>query len=174
MRMDRFTAFVAGSGRIAPRPFALKAAIVYVVSFLSQFLLAAPVMAHASVVPFLLVQIAVAWSWYALHVRRLRDAGRPVGPALAFTLLYLLAIVLLLLATLATNDSASGGEGAPFAAVAQIFLLLFLIGTVLGDPTLGMFGYVMLAVLVLVMLPIVMALAFTVWAGTRPTATTPP
>lgn len=174
--MDRFTAFVAGSGRIAPRPFALQAAIVYVVSFLSQFLLAAPVMAHASVFPFLIVQIAVAWSWYALHVRRLRDAARPAAPALAFTLLYLLAIVLLLLATLATNDAASGrgAEGAPFASVVQIFLLLFLIGTVLGDPNLGMFGYVMLAVLALVMLPIVMALAFTVWAGTRPTASTPP
>jgi hypothetical protein len=37
-----------------------------------------------------------------------------------------------------------------------------------------MLGYVMLAVLVLVMLPIVMALAFTVCAGTRPTASTPP
>jgi uncharacterized membrane protein YhaH (DUF805 family) len=174
--MDRFTAFVAGSGRIAPRPFALKAAIVYVVSFLSQFLLAAPVMAHASVIPFLIVQIAVAWSWYTLHVRRLRDAGRPGGSVLALTLLYLLAIVLLSLATLATNDSASGrgAEGSPFAAVVQIFLLLFLIGTVLGDPNLGMFGYVMLAVLALVMLPIVMALAFTVWAGTRPTASTPP
>jgi uncharacterized membrane protein YhaH (DUF805 family) len=173
--MDRFTAFVAGSGRIAPRPFALTAAIVYVVSFLSQFLLAAPVVAHASVIPFLIVQIAVAWSWYALHVRRLRDAERPVGPALALTLLYLLAIVLLMLATLATNDSASGrgAEGAP-PAVVQIILLLFLIGTVLGDPNLGMFGYVMLAVLALVTLPIVMALAFTVWAGTRPTASTPP
>lgn len=172
--MNKLTAFVAGSGRIAPRPFALKVTVVYAVSFLSQFLLAAPVMAHASVVPFLVVQIAIAWTWYALHVRRLRDAGRPGGSALALTLLYLLAIVLLLLATLATNDSASGGEGAPFAAVVQIFLLLFLIGTVLGDPALGMFGYVMLAVLALVMLPIVMALAFTVWAGTRPTASTPP
>ena len=171
--MDKFTAFLAGSGRIAPRPFALQVTIVYVVSFLSQFLLAAPVMAQASVVPFLIVQVAVAWSWYALHVRRLRDAERPVGPALALTLLYLLAVVLLLLATLATNDWASGAERAP-PAVVQIFLLLFLVGTVLGDPNLGMFGYVMLAVLALVMLPIVMALAFTVWAGTRPTASAPP
>lgn len=172
--MDKPTAFVAGSGRIAPRPFALKVTAVYAVSFLSQFLLAAPVLAHASVVPFLLVQGAIAWSWYTLHVRRLRDAGRPGGSALALTLLYLLAIVLLLMATLATNDSASGREGAPFAAVVQIFLLLYLVGTVLGDPALGMFGYVMLAVLVLVMLPIVIALGFTVWAGTRPTASTPP
>ena len=173
--MNKLTAFVAGSGRIAPRPFALKVTVVYAVSFLSQFLLAAPVMAHASVVPFLVVQIAVAWSWYTLHVSRLRDAGRPTGAALALTLLYFLAIVLLLLATLATNDAASGrgAEGAP-PAVVQIVLLLFLIGAVLGDPNLGMFGYVMLAVLALVMLPIVMALAFTVWAGTRPTASTPP
>jgi uncharacterized membrane protein YhaH (DUF805 family) len=173
--MDKLTALVAGSGRLAPRPFALKVVLVYAVSFLSQFLLAAPVMAQASVLPFLLVQIAVAWSWYGLHVRRLRDAGRPGGSALALMLLYLLAIVLLSLATVATNDSGGGGaEGSPFASVMQIFLLLFLVGTLLGDPALGMFGYIMLAVLALVMLPIVMALAFTVWAGTRPTASPPP
>ena len=69
-------------------------------SFLSQFLLAAPITARASVIPFLLVQVAVAWAWYALHVRRLRDAGRPTGAAIALTILYALAIVLLLLVML--------------------------------------------------------------------------
>ena len=58
--MNSLATIFSASGRIAPRPFALGAVVVYVASFLSQFLLAAPITARASVVPFLLVQIAIA------------------------------------------------------------------------------------------------------------------
>src|SRR5262245_35286189 len=169
LRMVSFSIF-SSSGRIAPKPFALGAAAVYVASFLSQFLLAAPVTARASVVPFLVVQIVVAWAWYVLHVRRLRDAGRPAGSALALTILYALTIVLLLLVMLAIDapGQPTGPETTPYASVLQIFLVLYLIGTILGDPSLGMFGYIMLGVIALVLLPIVIAIAFTVWVGTRP------
>ena len=174
--MAPLTTILSASGRIAPRPFALGAIAVYLASFLSQFLLAAPVTARASVVPFLLVQIVIAWAWYALHVRRLRDAGRPPGAAIALTILYALAIVLLLLVMLAINvpGQPTGPETTPYASVFQIFLLLFLIGTILGDPNLGMFGYVILGVIALVMLPIVIAIAFTIWVGTRPRVSPPP
>jgi len=167
--MVSFSIF-SSSGRIAPKPFALGAAAVYVASFLSQFLLAAPVTARASVVPFLVVQIAIAWAWYVLHVRRLRDAGRPTGSAIALTILYALAIVLLLLVMLAIDapGQPTGPETTPYSNVFQIFLVLYLIGMILGDPNLGMFGYIMLGVIVLVMLPIVVAFVFTVWTGTRP------
>lgn len=156
---------------MAPRPFVLGVVAVYLTSFLSQFLLAAPVIALASVVPFLLVQAGVAWFWYALHARRLRDAGRPHGAAVALTVLYGLGIVLLLLVTVAV--SAQTNE-APLGAVFQVFLLLFLIGSVTSDPNLGMFGVIILGMLVLVMLPILIAVGFTVWAATRPRLTPPP
>jgi uncharacterized membrane protein YhaH (DUF805 family) len=167
---------LSASGRIAPKPFAFGAIAVYLASFLSQFLLAAPVTARASVIPFLLVQVAVAWFWYALHVCRLRDAGRPTGSVIALTILYALAIVLLLLVMLAidTPGQPTGPNETPFAGVFQIFLVVFLIGMILGDPNLGMFGYVVLGVIALVMLPIVIAIAFTVWAGTRPSAAVAP
>jgi uncharacterized membrane protein YhaH (DUF805 family) len=173
--MDALATIFSASGRIAPKPFVLGAIAVYLASFLSQFLLAAPVTARASVIPFLLVQVAVAWAWYVLHVRRLRDAGRPTGAAVALTVLYALAIVLLLLVMIAANAPGQpAGAGAnPFAGVLQIFLILFLIGTIIGDPNLGMFGYIILGVLALVMLPIVIAIAFTVWAATRPAAPAP-
>lgn len=165
----------SAAGRIAPVPFALGAIVVYVASFLSQFLLAAPIMALASVVPFLLVQIALGWAWYALHVRRLRDAGRPVEPVIALTILYALAIVLLLLVMLAIDAPGEpiGPDATPYASVFQIFLLLFLIGQILGDPNLGMFGYIMLGVIALVLLPILIAIVFTIWVGTRPRAPEP-
>jgi uncharacterized membrane protein YhaH (DUF805 family) len=174
--MNSLPTILSSSGRLAPKPFALGAVAVYAASFLSQFLLAAPVTARASVIPFLAVQIVIAWAWYALHVRRLRDAGRPTGSAIALTILYALAVVLLLLVMLATDapGQPTGPEATPYASVFQIFLLLFLIGMILGDPNLGMFGYVILGVIALVMLPIVIAIVFTFWVGTRPSVRATP
>jgi uncharacterized membrane protein YhaH (DUF805 family) len=168
--MASLPTFLSASGRLAPKPFALGAVAVYVASFLSQFLLAAPVTARASVVPFLIVQIVIAWVWYGLHVRRLRDAGRPAGSAIALTILYALAIVLLLLVMLAIDapGQPTGPDETPYANVFQIFLVFFLIAMILGDPNIGLFGYVVLGVIALMMLPILIAIAFTVWAGTRP------
>ena len=168
--MNSLATIFFASGRIAPGPFALGAAVVYVASFLSQFLLAAPITARASVIPFLVVQIAIAWAWYGLHVGRLRDAGRPSGATIALTIVYALAIVLLLLAMLAidTPGQPAAADATPQPGAFQIFLLLFLIGTILGDPNLGMFGYIMLGVIALVLLPIVIAIVYTLWVGTRP------
>ncbi len=174
--MVTLATILSASGRIAPKPFALGAIAVYLASFLSQFLLAAPVTARASVIPFLAVQVVVGWGWYVLHVGRLRDAGRRTGAAVALTVLYALAVVLLLLVMIAANapGQANGADGTPFAGILQIFLLLFLIGMILSDPNFGMFGTIILGVLALVMLPIMIAIVFTVWIGTRPSASLPP
>ena len=173
--MNSLATIFAASGRVAPKPFAFGAIAVYVASFLSQFLLAAPITARASVVPFLLVQIVIAGAWYLLHVGRLRDAGRPTGSAIALTILYALAIVLLLLVMLAIDapGQPAGPEATPYANVFQIFLVVFLIGMILGDPNLGMFGYIMLGAIALVLLPIVIAIVFTIWVGTRPRVAVP-
>jgi uncharacterized membrane protein YhaH (DUF805 family) len=170
--MESLAAIFSASGRVAPKPFWIGVIVVYVASFLTQFLLAAPVTARASVVPFVLAQAAVAWIWFGLHARRLRDAGRPVGPAVALSVLYGLAIVLLLLAFVAAI--APGGSAAPASdqprspSIFDVFLLLFLIGLIFGDPNLGIFGYILLGVIALTLLPILIAVAFTIWVGSRP------
>jgi uncharacterized membrane protein YhaH (DUF805 family) len=174
--MASLPTFLSTSGRLAPKPFALGAIAVYLASFFSQFLLAAPVTARASVVPFLVFQIVIAWFWYSLHVRRLRDAGRPAGSAIALTILYALAIVLLLLVMLAIDapGQSTGPDETPYARVVQIFLVFFLIAMILGDPNIGLFGYIVLGVVALTMLPILIAIIFTVWTGTRPRVAEPP
>ncbi len=174
--MDALTTMFSISGRLAPKPFMLGAVVVYVGGFLSQLLLNSQVTQHANVIPFVLVQIALAWTWYALHANRLRDAGRPTSSVIGLTVLYMLAIVLLLVVMLAIDapGQPTGPNETPFAGVLQIFLVVFLLGMILGDPNLGMFGYVVLGVIALVMLPIVIAIAFTVWAGTRPSAAVAP
>ena len=167
----------SASGRMAPKPFALGAVGVYVAGFLSQFLLAAPVTARASVIPFLAVQMAVGWAWYALHVRRLRDAGRSPDAALALTILYALAIVLLLLVVFIAHDMALPADSSGFAAVSifAIFLMVFLASLVIGaDAAIGMFGYAFLGALVLITLPVLIATVFTIWLANRPRAPAPP
>ena len=48
------------------------------------------------------------------------------------------------------------------------FSLLFLAWLVVGDPALGMFGYVLLGALALVTLPILIAIVFSIWVAGRP------
>jgi uncharacterized membrane protein YhaH (DUF805 family) len=171
--MKSLARFFSASGRIRPKPFAVAAAAVYLVSFLSQFLLAAPVTARASVIPFLLVQILAGSAWTALHLKRLRDAGRPGGAAVALAILYALAIVLLLLMMAMANAPAITDDETP-AGWSQTLLLFFLISVILSDPNLGMFGIIALIVLALIMLPMVIAVVFTIWTATRPGAAAMP
>ncbi len=171
--MRSFASPFSAAGRIAVKPFAVGVSLVYFVSFASQLLLAAPVVARAGVVPFAIVQAAAMGAWYALHVGRLRDAGRASGMTLAITVLYGLGTVLLLLIILlayaASPTSAPAAAGADEAGtgVADFVLLIYLVALFSADPNLGIFGYVMLGALALIVAPTLIALAFSVWAATR-------
>jgi uncharacterized membrane protein YhaH (DUF805 family) len=177
--MESLAAVFSAAGRIAPRPFWVGAFVVYLASFFTQFLLAAPVTARASVLPFVLAQAGIAWLWYALHAKRLRDAGRPNGAAVALSVLYVLAIVLLLLVVAAATAPGGsppvvGAAPPPSPSIFDVFLLLFILGVVFNQPSLGIFGVILLVVVALVLLPIVIAMAFTVWVGTRPSTPAQP
>ena len=91
------SSLLSRDGRLAPRTFALVVIAVYLASFASQMLLSAPVTAQVSVVPFVLVQVALIWLWIVLHTRRLRDAGRPTGIVIGIAMIYVLEVVLLVL-----------------------------------------------------------------------------
>ena len=88
---------LAQQSRLARGSFVLAAITVYVLSLASQTLLSAPVVAQVGVAPFVLVQIALIWVWIVLHMRRLRDAGRPNGLVIGVALIYALEVVLLTL-----------------------------------------------------------------------------
>jgi uncharacterized membrane protein YhaH (DUF805 family) len=169
--MESLALFFSGFGRIAPKAFAIGAIVVYLLGFLSQFLLAAPLMARGGLVVFVLLQALVTWAWYALHAKRLRDSGRSVAAAAAIAILYALAVVLLLLVmAAATAPTPSAGGEAPAAGIFEVFLVVFLILLILRDPNLGIFGLIVLGVLAIVMLPFLIAVAFSIWLGTRPSA----
>jgi uncharacterized membrane protein YhaH (DUF805 family) len=175
--MDALTTMFSISGRLAPKPFMLGAVVVYVGGFLSQLLLNSQVTQHANVIPFVLVQIALAWTWYALHANRLRDAGRGVGAAIALTIVYLLAIVLLLVVVFTVNKGVLPADNSGFAVQTIIAVLAaaFITSLIVGaSSAIGMFGPALLGGLVAITLPVLIGFVFTIWLVSRPRAPLPP
>ena len=172
--MSLLSLLFSRSGRLAPQPFAVAVVIIYLISFLSQALLSAPVTGRAGLWPFALLQAALVWAWLVLHVKRLRDAGRSSGVAAGIAGLYALALVLLLLvmvmitATGASGEAAQAGQG-----LLHLFMALWFIGLLIGHGDLGMFGYWLMGLLLLLAAPLLIALGFSIWTGTRPRVSPP-
>src|SRR5262249_22293636 len=153
---------------LAPRAFAASAAVVYGAAFLSPFLISPPVMLRAGLVPFALVQAMAIWCWFCLHAKRLRDADRRIGVAVAIAVLYGLAGILflrlLLVALIIPCDAVARAAGAEDARPWLLF-------TARRPAETGIFAYVAAAILALVVAPVPMAIGFSIWAATRPAAT---
>jgi len=157
-------------GRLGRGPFVLATSLVYVLSFLSQVLLSPPVNARVGVWAFVPTQAILIGLWYLLHRRRLRDAGRPPGIAAGIAAVYALEVVFVTMVIwLILSSALPRGEGAdPEAGLLNLFVFLNLIALLTGDAMLGGIASWLAGILVLMMLPIVIALAFSLWAATRP------
>jgi uncharacterized membrane protein YhaH (DUF805 family) len=165
--MESLAFWFSPSGRIAPKPFARGILAVYGVAALSLLLMSAPVMLRVGFAPFVVVQALACWAWFCLHAKRLRGAGRDAGAALAVASLYALAIVLLLL-MLTLAAPLRGGAQAPGAGAADAWTDLFALAG--GDSDAGLFAYVGAGLLALIVVPMLTAVAFSIWAATRRSA----
>src|SRR6476661_3500636 len=67
------------AGRLGPRAFIIAVVLLYLAAAASQALTLRDVIKSAGLWPFLAAQIVLVWAWYALHAKRLRDAGKPIG-----------------------------------------------------------------------------------------------
>jgi uncharacterized membrane protein YhaH (DUF805 family) len=163
----------AFSGRIAKRPFAVAIIAVYAASLLSQLLIAAPITAKVSVWPFAIVQLALAWAWLALHVKRLRDAGKSHGFAIGIACLYVLAVILLILVVLMITAGDSSGEAAKTGqGLIRVFLVLYLFASLFNSAEFGVLAYWLFGFVALLMLPVLIAVGYSIWAGMLPSAAT--
>jgi uncharacterized membrane protein YhaH (DUF805 family) len=156
--------------RLERAPFALAVTAVYLLSFASQIMLSPPVTSRLSVIPFVLAQAVLIGVWVMLHARRLRDAGRPSGTAIGVAMVYALEIVLLVILVLlivSVTPGVSGGAGSD-AAILQLLVVLYLLSLLSPNPDLGGLQLWMLGFTVLMFLPVVIALGYSIWAGTRP------
>jgi hypothetical protein len=110
-----------------------------------------------------------------LHAKRLHDAGRREGLAIAVALLYLLSLVLLLL--LATNffaGSESGSLGNTSATSAlELVLLLYIVMTLTAPLQYDLTWIVVVILTLFAFVPVLVALFFTLWTATRTSAAQP-
>ena len=160
--MESFAQFFSPFGRTARNPFAMGAVLVYVLIVASYLLMSYQVVTRSGVAPFALVQVALTYAWYALHARRLRDAGYGPGWALVITILYCLGVVLFLL----LDQFVSVSEPKPGITFFIVLVVLFLYAALGGyhTPLLGFaFGF-----LFVTGTPLLITLGFSIWAGTRP------
>jgi uncharacterized membrane protein YhaH (DUF805 family) len=167
--MRALRVLLSANGRIAPRDFALGAAAVYVAGIASHVLTMPDIVTRAGLWPFIAVQAVLIWIWFALHARRLHDAGRGSGIAAGAALLYLLSIVLLLIVAHGFFNRSEAPLGNPNAASAlDLILLLYVVATLLGSTHYDLAWLVVALLTVMAFLPIIVALAVTLWAATRP------
>ena len=164
------TSLPSSSPRLRRGPFAAAVIAVYLLSFGSQVLLSPPVTGRMSVVPFVAAQAVLIGVWIVLHQRRLQDAGRPTGTTIGIAAVYALEIVLftfLVWLILSTSNASNDGAGSE-ATILHLFVVLYFLALLTGDSTLGVLQYWLIGFAALMVLPVVIALVFSFWAGTRP------
>jgi uncharacterized membrane protein YhaH (DUF805 family) len=157
------------TGRLPAKPFVIAALVLYAVGLVSLPLTGQPAFGRSGLWLFAAVQALLTWIWYALHARRLHDAGRSSGVAAAIAVLYALSVVLLVLvgaAFFTASGSAFGNANA--AGALGLSLLLTIIDAVSGPHGYDASWLVVLLLLTMAYVPIILAMALTLFAATRP------
>lgn len=168
-RMQAIGFLFSPSGRLKPQPFIYGAIGVYLFGAASHALTMPDVLTRAGLWPFVVAQVLLVWIWFVLHAKRLHDAGRGDGLAMAVALLYVLSLVLLLIIADSFFNSASGlMDNAAATGAFELILLLYVIVTLIGSPHYDL-AWLMVVLLMLVgFAPTLLALLFTLWAAWRP------
>jgi hypothetical protein len=115
-----------------------------------------------------LVQTALIVIWVVLHRRRLRDAGKPVGIVIGLALVYALEVVLLTMLLGMMLASTSATSVGPDAPILSLFVVLYFLSLLAGDPSFGALQLWIAIFVVVMLLPVALALGLSLWAATRP------
>jgi uncharacterized membrane protein YhaH (DUF805 family) len=156
------------AGRLEPRVFVFAAIVVYALGLAAQWLTMPDILLRAGIWPFAVAQALLVWVWYALHARRLRDAGRPVDIAAGAALLYGLSIVLLLIVTIGHFRPYAGAVDPNATAALNIILFIMVISALTQSASHDVGALIVTVLMVLALLPVIVAVAVTLWAATRP------
>ena len=158
-------------GRLRPQPFIVAIVGVYAAGVASHGLTTADVIARVGLWAFVAVQALLVWIWFALHAKRLHDAGRGAGLAAGVALLYVLSIALLVIVAAAFFNSAAADAGDPNSASALGLILLVAVVAALAGSANYDFAWLLITALTLVaFVPVIVVLLFTLWAATRPSS----
>jgi hypothetical protein len=156
-------------GVIGPGAFVSCVIALYLAGLASQWLTTPDVMSRGGIWPVAAAQALLIWVWFALHARRLRDAGRPTGIAVGVSVLYALSIVLLVIVAAAFfGSSAADATGTSVSSALGVILLVSIVAILSGSPHYDFGSIIVATVTALAFVPLVLALAISVWAATRP------
>ena len=161
------------AGRLEPRAFIIAAVVVYALGVAAQWLTMPDVLLRAGIWPFAATQALLVWVWFTLHARRLRDAGRPIDLAAGAALLYGLSIILLLIVTIGYFKPYAGTADPNATAALNIILFVMVIAGLTQSAGHDVGALIVAVLVVLALLPVIVALAVTLWAATRPSAVEP-
>jgi hypothetical protein len=169
MHMRTLSFLFSPFGRLHPAAFILGAAVVYLAGAASYLLTTPEIMARGGLWLFAAAQAVLIWSWFILHARRLRDAGRGVGPAAGVGVLYALSIALLVIIAASFYDTlADQPADANAASALGLILLASIIAILLGSPHFDLAWLIMAILLALALVPMILAVAVTLWAAAGP------
>ncbi|MGA2941791.1 MAG: hypothetical protein ABSE50_07125 [Xanthobacteraceae bacterium] len=161
------------TGRLEPRAFVFAAIVVYSLGVAAQWLTMPDILLRAGIWPFAVAQALLVWAWYVLHARRLHDAGRPVDLAAGAALLYGLSIVLLLIVTIGYFKPYAGVVDPNATAALNIILLIMVVSALTQSASHDVGVLIVTVLMVLALLPVIVAVAVTLWAATRPSGAEP-
>jgi hypothetical protein len=158
-------------GVLAPGTFIVVAVVVYGAGMASHWLTTPDVIRRAGLWPFIAAQIVLIWIWYVLHAKRLRDGGQSAGLAAGVSALYALSVALLVIVA-ASFYGPLAGQGTDPNTASALGLILFasIIALLAGAPHYDVSWLIVVILLLLAFVPIVLAVATTLWAATRPRA----
>ena len=161
-------------GRLPSQAFVAIALAVYVAGAASQLLTMPDVIARAGLWPFALVQALLIWIWFAVHAKRLNDAGRSIGLAVGVAVLYALSVLLLVIMAAAFYGPLAGQvPDANTASALGLILFLSVIAILLGSPHYDLSWLLVAFLVLLALVPIVLAVIVTLWAAVQPSAQGP-
>jgi len=172
--MDALRLLFSPSGRLGPQVFIINVVVVYAVGVGAQWLASEEIQRNAGIWPFAVVQALLIWIWYVLHAKRLRDANRSTGAAAGAAVLYALSVVLLLI--VATNFFlvTSGRPSEPATtAVLNVILFLAVLLELWRQQAHDLNTLVVDLFIIMAFVPMIVAVAVTIYAATRPGATKP-
>jgi uncharacterized membrane protein YhaH (DUF805 family) len=166
--MQALFIFLSPDGRMRPQPFICCVVPVYLLGTASQMLAKPDVIPHSGLWLFAAVQALLIWVWFALHAKRLRDAGRPIGLAAAVSLLYALSVILLVIIGAAFFSTSIAGLDANATSALGLILLLAIYTTLSGAGSYDLTWVVVALLSVLAFVPIFLAVVVTIWAAAKP------
>jgi len=165
----------SSSGTLARGPFAIAVIVIYAVGLASQGLLTGPVLVRMGLWPFALLHAALLWVWFVVHAKRLRDAGHGIGAAVGVAIVNVLSITfLLMVVSFMTTPTAGPGSETGGSVLGTWIVLIFLIEILSGAPHLGWFGVILIILYLIALLPILLAVGFSIWTGTLRSAKATP